>query len=145
MFYVALCAAQFDISPRLAYQLLAPMSPEDETRLWDYSVQGIVNLLENNTHAGLAEALSFCYHEEPDIRSIFITIFGKALERSVKLSSAKQENVGERHSYICEVRCSCVKADRSTKALKAPDVRQIDLRGAVVSFRFPAAASLIGH
>lgn len=79
------------------------MSPEDETRLWDYSVQGIVNLLENNTSAGLAEALSFCYHEEPDIRSIFITIFAKALERAVDLSSADPDSVEERQSYICEV------------------------------------------
>jgi hypothetical protein len=36
---------------------------------------------------GLAETLSFCYHEEPDICSIFITIFATALERSVDLSS----------------------------------------------------------
>lgn len=79
------------------------MAPDDETRLWDYSVKGIVNLLENNTTAGLAEALSFCYHEEPDIRSIFVTIFAKALERSVELSSADPETVEERHSYICEV------------------------------------------
>jgi hypothetical protein len=92
------------------------MSPEDETHLWDYSVQGIVNLLENNTHAGLAEALSFCYHEDPDIRSIFVAIFAKALERFVDLSSAVQEHVDKRHSYICEVGPktvirSCAKAD----------------------------------
>lgn len=79
------------------------MPPADETRLWDYSVQGIVNLLENNTTAGLAEALSFCYHEEPDIRSIFMSIFTKALQRSVDLSSADLDTVEERHSDICEV------------------------------------------
>jgi hypothetical protein len=84
------------------------MSPDDETQLWDYSVKGIVNLLENNTHAGLAEALSFCYHEDPDIRSIFIAIFAKALDRSVDLSSAVQEHVNKRHSYICEVRLESV-------------------------------------
>lgn len=88
------------------------MPPGDETRLWDYSVQGIANLLENNTTAGLAEALSFCYHEEPDIRSIFISIFTKALKRSVNLSSADLDTVEERHSYICEVRFPFISAGR---------------------------------
>jgi hypothetical protein len=124
----------FDRS-HLVYQLLRPMSPEDETRLWSYGVQGIVNLLENNTHAGLAETLSFCYHEEPDIRSIFITIFAKALERSVDLSSAVQENVDKRHSYICDVRpntiylfvCSCAKADGSDEGPQSIRCRSFPL------------------
>jgi len=82
----------FDCS-HLVHQLLGPMSPEDETRLWSYSAQGTVNILENNAYAGPAETLSFCYREEPDVCSIFVTVFAKARERSVDLSSAVQENV----------------------------------------------------
>lgn len=128
------------------------MSPEDETRLWDYSVQGIVNLLENNTHAGLAEALGFCYHEDPDIRSIFVAIFAKALERSVDLSSAVQEHVDKRHSYICEVGPETITTyvpsliDRPHQALKAPDVCRVNYFCTYRSHvRFPATARFVDH
>ncbi|KAF8300138.1 hypothetical protein DL93DRAFT_2173457 [Clavulina sp. PMI_390] len=84
-------------------KLLNPIPADYETSLWAHSVEGITNLLRNNTVAGLSEALSFCYHEEPEIRSIFITIFARAIQNRMDLSSTSVSQVARRFSYLCEL------------------------------------------
>jgi len=94
MLHVPLYIELFDRS-HLVHHLLGPMSPEDGTRLWSYSVQGTISIPENNAYAGPAETLSFCYREEPDVCSIFVTVLAKARERSVELCSVAQEKCGQ--------------------------------------------------
>ncbi len=82
------------------------MSDQDHSRLWEYSVQGINNLLHANMRAGLAHCLRLSYHEDARVRALFLTMFTKALSDGADFDVAIPitKPVHEKTSKLCEVR-----------------------------------------
>lgn len=109
------------------------MSDQDHSRLWEYSVQGINNLLQANMRAGLAHCLRLSYHEDARVRALFLTMFTKALNDGADFDAAIPitKPVHEKTSKLCEVRTPCPWLTRSIakpcflmipQLLKSPDV-----------------------
>ncbi|KAF8324598.1 uncharacterized protein EI90DRAFT_3157325 [Cantharellus anzutake] len=85
--------------------LSKPMSDQDHSRLWEYSVQGINNLLQANMRAGLAHCLRLSYHEDARVRALFLTMFTKALKDGADFDVAipMTKPVHEKTSKLCEL------------------------------------------
>lgn len=77
----------------------------DETYIHESVIVGITNLLNANTVVGFKQCIGFGYHEDPHLRTIFMEVFSRVLERGTKFDTRDhlKLQVGSKDGQLCEV------------------------------------------